>query len=99
MAPKKRYSSHRRNSKSKQKKIDPKKFWGDPNLMEDLNQNQQIKLTPRADAVLFSLGRAPLSVPQHISEEHFADLYSKAVMLAGVLAAAGDLIEQEELFE
>jgi len=96
--PRKNNSNQNRRKGLKKKRVDPKKFWGDPSLVEALEQSaKKIQITSQPDAVIRSLGRPPLSVPQHVTELHFSNLYERSVMLAAALAAAGDLIENEDL--
>ncbi|MFP5577264.1 MAG: hypothetical protein ACLGIZ_03370 [Acidimicrobiia bacterium] len=72
-------------------------FWGDP---EDLPEpRDDIRITTDPSAVVRSLGRPPLPGQEQASEAYFAAVYARAVGLASALAAAGELIEPEELLE
>jgi hypothetical protein len=72
-------------------------FWGDP---EDLPEpRDDIRITRDPSAVVRSLGRPPLPGQEQASEAYFAAVYARAVGLASALAAAGELIEPEELLE
>jgi hypothetical protein len=85
--PKKRRSNRSRNS--------PKNFWGDVEklpLAED-----KIRITPEPDALSRSLGRPPIPGSETIAEHYFAAVYDRAVALAGVLAAAGGMVEADDL--
>jgi hypothetical protein len=44
-----------------------------------------------------SLGRPPLQGHETIAAHYFEAVYDRSVVLAGALAAAGDLIEPDEL--
>lgn len=94
----KQSSGRRRGRGPKKKRIDPKKFWGDSKLVSELASEQQLaKMASKPSAVVQSLGRVPLSWPQEATDEKLAEIYDRASMLAGALAAAGDLIEMEDL--
>ena len=69
-------------------------FWGD---VEKLPPVDSVTLTNDPSAVVRSLGRAPLAGHEAVSEHYFRAVYEQAVMLAGVLATAGDLIDADEL--
>lgn len=72
-------------------------FWGDP---EDLPEpRDDIRITTDPSAVVRSLGRPPLPGQEQASEAYFAAVYARAVGLASALAAAGELIEPEELLD
>ena len=90
--------SRRRRKGSRKKKVDPQVFWGDAEkLAQHVPGRAQITADP--DAVINSLGRAPLSGQQHAAEHYFVAVYDRAVNLAGALAAAGQLIDTEELLD
>ena len=86
----------RRRKNAKKKKADPRAFWGDPQLLPDANE-AKTTITANPSAVVKSLGRPPLSGQQNASELYFTAVYDRAVNLAAALAAAGDLIEAEDL--
>jgi hypothetical protein len=72
-------------------------FWGEP---ADLPEpRDDIRITKDPSAVVRSLGRPPLPGQEQASEAYFAAVYARAVGLASALAAAGELIEPEELLE
>lgn len=70
-------------------------YWGDKASLPD--PTSDIRITSDPSAVVRSLGRAPLPGQDHASDAYFAAVYGRAVGLASALAAAGDLIEPEEL--
>ena len=69
-------------------------FWGDADKLPPIDS---VTLTSDPSAVVRSLGRPPLAGHEAVSEHYFRAVYEQAVMLAGVLATAGDLIDAEEL--
>lgn len=72
-------------------------FWGEP---QDLPEpRDEIRITKDPSAVVRSLGRPPLPGQEQAAEAYFAAVYARAVGLASALAAAGELIEPEELLE
>lgn len=72
-------------------------FWGDPKTLPE--PRDDIRITKDPSAVVRSLGRPPLPGQEQASEAYFAAVYARAVGLASALAAAGELIEPEELLE
>lgn len=86
----------RRRKGPRKKKIDPRVFWGDPEQLADLG-SERATITARPSAVIQSLGRPPLSGQQNAAEHYFIAVYDRAVNLAAALAAAGNLIEPEDL--
>lgn len=72
-------------------------FWGDPSSLPDAQRDVRITADPAA--VARSLGPPPLPGHEAIAAHYFAAIYDRAVGLAGALAAAGGLIEVEELQE
>lgn len=72
-------------------------FWGDPKTLPE--PRDDIRITDDPSAVVRSLGRPPLPGQEHASEAYFAAVYGRAVGLASALAAAGELIEPEELLD
>ena len=88
----------RRRKSSRKKKVDPQVFWGDPGKMSEHNPGPAL-ITANPSAVINSLGRPPLSGQQHAAEHYFVAVYDRAVNLAGALAAAGQLIDPEELLD
>jgi hypothetical protein len=88
----------RRRKSSRKKKVDPRIFWGDPEKMAEHTPTPAL-ITANPSAVINSLGRPPLSGQQHAAEHYFVAVYDRAVALAGALAAAGQLIDPEELID
>ncbi len=72
-------------------------WWGEPEALPE--PRNDIRITEDPAAVVRSLGRAPLPGHEQASEAYFAAVYGRAVALASALAAAGELIEPEELLE
>ena len=72
--------------------VDPKEFWGDPDLLPE--RIGGLQHSPDVRAVLTSLGRPPLSGNETAAEHWFSMVYERAAFLAGALAAAGDLDEK-----
>lgn len=70
-------------------KVDPREFWGDPDLLPE--RIDGIQPSPDVRAVLTSLGRPPLTGNETAAEHWFSMVYERAAFLAGALAAAGDL--------
>ena len=92
---KSRNQGRRRKSKAKNR-VDPAAFWGDPKALPSV-ADVRVNITSNPVAVVKSLGRPPLSGQQNASEHYFAAVYERAVNLGAALAAAGDLIEPDDL--
>ena len=58
---------------------------------------EKINITTNPVAVVKSLGRPPLSGQQNASEHYFSAVYDRAVNLGAALAAAGNLVEADDL--
>lgn len=91
-------SRRRRKGSRKKKKVDPLVFWGDPAKLAEHTPGQA-NVTAVPSAVVSSLGRPPLSGQQNAAEHYFVAVYDRAGNLAGALAAAGQLIDPEELLD
>lgn len=89
-------ANSRRRKGPRKKKVDPRVFWGNSELLEEYDPPGATITTKPAAAVL-SLGRPPLSGQQNAAEHYFSAVYGRAVNLAAALAAAGELIEPDEL--
>ena len=90
-------SGRRRNRKRRNKGKAIAEYWGDrANLPEPTSD---IRIARDPAAVVRSLGRPPLPGQDHVSEAYFTAVYGRAVGLASALAAAGELIEPEELLD
>ncbi len=85
----------RRRKGVKRPAANPTEFWGDPAKLPREDPNIRIITDPAA--VVRSLGRPPLSGHQNHAEGFFTAVYQRSVTLASVLAAAGNLIEPDEL--
>lgn len=83
---------NRRRGKGGPKGVD---FWGDPAKLPTAEGSVRIASDP--SAVVRSLGRPPLQGHETIAAHYFEAVYERAVTLASALAAAGNLIEPEEL--
>ncbi len=73
--------------------VDPVEFWGDPGLLPERDG----VLTHATDvrAVISSLGRPPISGQETAAEHWFSLVYERAAFLAGALAAAGGLDQDD----
>ena len=87
----------KRNRKRRNRSKATAEYWGDKGELPD--PTSDIRITEDSSAVVRSLGRPPLPGQEQASEAYFAAVYGRAVGLAGALAAAGELIEPEELLE
>lgn len=79
------------------KRKDSATFWGEHAKVPGIGEG--VRITEDPDAVVRSLGPPPLPGHETIAGHYFAAVYDQAVTLAGALAAAGGLIEPEELLE
>jgi hypothetical protein len=76
---------------------DEPRFWGDVAQLPELSQD--VRITDDPAAVPRSLGAPPLPGHEHIAEQYFALVYDRSVSTAGLLAAAGGLIDPEDLVD
>ena len=84
-----------RRRKNTRKAPNPEEFWG---RAEELPEADAVaRITTDPSAVVRSLGRAPLSGHHNAADHYFVAVYDRSVSLASALAAAGDLIEADEL--
>ena len=90
-----RRSRNRKRNRSKVTLKQQKAFWGDTERMPDLDDAVSIASDPTA--VVASLGRVPLPGSETISEHYFQAVLERSVMLGSALAAAGGLIEADDL--
>lgn len=90
-------SGRRRNRKRRNKGKAVAEYWGDRSKLPE--PTSDIRITDDPAAVVRSLGRPPLPGQDHVSEAYFTAVYGRAVGLASALAAAGELIEPEELLD
>ncbi len=86
-------SRRRRKGKGIGAKVD--QFWGDPAALPI--PPETVRITKDPAAVIRSIGRPPLSGHETISEHYFEAVCQRAVALASALAAAGELIDPDEL--
>jgi hypothetical protein len=70
-------------------------FWGDPAALP--SADELVRITKDPSAVVRSLGRPPLPAHETIAVHYFEAVYDRTVTLATALAAAGEMIEPEEL--
>ena len=85
--------SKNRKSRAKQNRA----FWGDADKLPD--PPERVRITTDSYAMVRSLGTPPLPGHERIAEHYFTAVTDRAVMLASALAAAGGLVETEELTE
>lgn len=88
-------SGRRRNRKRRNKSKAVEEYWGDNAKLPE--PTSDIRITTEPAAMVHSLGRPPLPGQEQASEAYFTAVYGRAVGLASALAAAGDLIEPEDL--
>ncbi len=88
-------SGRRRNRKRRNRTKASTEYWGEKAKLPE--PTSDIRITNDPAAVVRSLGRPPLPGQDHVSEAFFTAVFGRAVGLASALAAAGDLIEPEEL--
>lgn len=74
-------------------KINPVEFWGDPDLLPPPEEMSEHPGDSRA--LLNSLGRPPVPGQETAAERWFTLVYERAAVLAGALAAAGELDRSE----
>lgn len=86
-------SKRRRNKKNSGAK--GPQFWGEVEKLPP--PKETVRITKDPAAVIRSLGRPPLTGHETISEHYFDAVYQRSVALASALAAAGELIDPEEL--
>lgn len=89
--------ARRRNRKRRNRSKATNEYWGEKSKLPD--PTSDIRITEDPAAVVRSLGRPPLPGQEHVSEAFFDAVYARAVGLASALAAAGELIEPEELLD
>ena len=72
-------------------------FYGDDEKLPEFTST--LRITNDATAVVSSLGRIPLTGSETISEHYFQAVLERSVVLGSALAAAGGLIEADDLTE
>lgn len=71
-------------------KVDPVEFWGEPDQLPE--PVASIHGVPDVRALVTSLGRIPIPGQETAAEHWFSLVYERSAVLAGALAAAGDLV-------
>lgn len=94
-----RKRSQNRRGKNRRPDVlhDESRFWGESAQLPEVSQD--VRITDDPSAMPRSLGPPPLPGHEHIAEQYFALVYDRAVSTAGLLAAAGGLIDPEDLVE
>ena len=69
-------------------------FWGDPSKLPA--ESERVRITTSPAAVVQSLGPPPLTGQEQAAEHYFEAVYERAVMMAGALAAASGLVQEDE---
>jgi hypothetical protein len=94
-----RKRSQNRRGKNRRPDVlhDESRFWGESDHLPEVSQD--VRITDDPSAMPRSLGPPPLPGHEHIAEQYFALVYDRAVSTAGLLAAAGGLIDPEDLVE
>jgi hypothetical protein len=92
-------SQNNRRGKNRRPDVlhDAPRFWGDASLLPQASQD--VRITDDPSAVPRSLGPPPLPGHEAIAEQYFGVVYDRAVTTAGLLAAAGGLIDAEDLVD
>jgi hypothetical protein len=92
-------SQNNRRGKNRRPDVlhDAPRFWGDASLLPEASQD--VRITDDPSAVSRSLGPPPLPGHEVIAEQYFGVVYDRAVTTAGLLAAAGGLIDAEDLVD
>lgn len=92
-------SQNNRRGKNRRPDVlhDAPRFWGDASLLPEASQD--VRITDDPAAVSRSLGPPPLPGHEVIAEQYFGVVYDRAVTTAGLLAAAGGLIDAEDLVD
>ncbi len=85
----------RRRNKNKPSGKQQRAFWGDEDKLPAFDG--EVRITNDASAVVTSLGRVPLSGSETIAEHYFEAVLERSVMLGSALAAAGGLVEVDDL--
>ncbi len=86
----KRSGKRRRKSSAKAMRD----FWGDPARLPE--ESERVRITTQPAAVVQSLGPPPLTGQEQAAGHYFEAVYERAVVMAGALAAASGLIEEDD---
>jgi hypothetical protein len=94
-----RKRSQNRRGKNRRPDVlqDEARFWGDAAQLPEVSQD--VRITDDPSALPRSLGPPPLPGHEVIAEQYFGVVYDRAVSTAGLLAAAGGLIDPEDLVD
>ncbi len=87
----KRKRARNRKSKAKQNRA----FWGDESRLPDPPAKTRITEVPVS--VINSLGRPPLPGYEQQAQHYFEAVAMRAVAIGGAIAAAGELIDADDL--
>jgi hypothetical protein len=87
----------RRRNRNKPSSKQQRAFWGDEEKLP--NFGGTVRITNDATAVVASLGRVPLSGSETIAEHYFEAVLERSVGLGSALAAAGGLVEADDLVD
>lgn len=87
----KRKRARNRKSKAKQNRA----FWGDEARLPEPPRKARITDVPAS--VINSLGRPPMPGHEQQAQHYFEAVTMRAVAIGGAIAAAGDMIDQDEL--
>lgn len=85
--------SKKNNRSRKSQKKRQRSFWGDVAIAE--REESPVRITRDPSAIVRSLGSPPLSGHETVAEHYFDAVYDRSVGLAGALAAAANLLEDE----
>lgn len=66
-------------------------FWGDPSKLP--NEESKVGVTTDPISIPESLGKPPLTGQETNAQHYFEAVYTRAVIMAGALAADSDLVE------
>ena len=69
-------------------------FWHGTGVLPD--RPSKVQVAEDAAAVIHSLGAAPLSGQEELAEHYFDAVYQRSVTLASALAAAAELVGDDE---
>jgi hypothetical protein len=94
-----RKRSQNRRGKNRRPDVlqDETRFWGDAAQLPEVSQD--VRITDDPSALPRSLGPPPLPGHEVIAEQYFGVVYDRAVSTAGLLAAAGGLIDPDDLVD
>ena len=85
---------HGDNGASPEVDKETRDFWHGPNSLPD--SSPKIHVTEEAAAVIRSLGEPPLGSQAESAEHYFQAVYQRSVTLASALAAAAEMVGDDE---